>query len=523
MKKKTIGRLAAVSLAAMTAIPSVAIVASATALTNTTLVVNESNSSYVTGDVFKVAVTGSNGVATYKYYTTETAATTVAGDDSDAVTRVNVLDVSSTIYVLSTGEISLTSVSGATRYYTGTPSSSGTTTSTGSYSYTGAATNYAGSSVYYSIMTDKFYPNYYSAYRDTIAQGFTAYTSSSYIYPTLSYTNAGYTSSTKYFDYSNGRYYTVDTGDTVVIYGYNTSYDSTSTTSTSTYGRYLVNGRYYPTYAEALSAAGSSYSITTLATYSAPQTNYFSYTTGYYYATYAAALSASGNNTSNVRTFSYYSSDYYYDGYYYDGYYYGDPYYYYWLSKYGTSSSDSSSSSSSDTTTAAVGNRKGWTSVATYLGKLSSGSSVKVSMNTETTIPSSVTSAIKGKNVTVQFVLNNGTVFTINGKDISSAKDIDISTTYNTSNVPSKLVKAAYKKNDAVSTAQISINSDSFGAAADITVKFAAKRAGYTAKLYRYNSSKQTLSLVDSAKIQDTGKCTFGEVTKGGDFVIVIC
>jgi len=144
-------------------------------------------------------------------------------------------------------------------------------------------------------------------------------------------------------------------------------------------------------------------------------------------------------------------------------------------------------------------------------------------MNTETSIPSSVTSALKGKNVTAKFVLSNGVVFTINGKDISTTSSIDIDTAYNTNMVPTKLVKAAYKKNKAVSNAQITISGGSFGAEADVTVKFATKRAGCTAKLYRYNPSKETLSLVDTAKVQSNGKCTFGDVDKGGNFVIILC
>jgi hypothetical protein len=144
-------------------------------------------------------------------------------------------------------------------------------------------------------------------------------------------------------------------------------------------------------------------------------------------------------------------------------------------------------------------------------------------MNYETSIPSSVTSAIYGKNITVKFVLKNGVVFAINGKNLSTTASIDIDTTYNTNMVPTKLVKAAYKKNDAVSNAQITISGGSFGVEADVTVKFSTKRAGCTAKLYRYNSAKETLSLVDTAKVQSNGKCTFGDVDKGGNFVIILC
>lgn len=516
MKKKTIGRLAAVSLAAMTAASSLVITASAieTLSPGTKIYKVSITTSTQVGD------TTTTGTTDVKYYITKSAADSAVSSATGA-SRVNMetLDISAlgygvTVYT-NNSIITTTKTDGYTAYLTPTSGGSSTGTSTGSgAAYVRYPYQSTSNLTYYSSVRDRWYPNLASLYADG----------------GQSYTRTGvseFSSTNCYFDTRDGKYYNHDDTGRVLItyqsnendYYYNGYYDSTW----STYDVYRVNGRYYPTLSEAESAArAGGYTISKIRDYSAPQTNYFSYTTGYYYNTYAAALSASGNNSSNVRTFSYYSGNYY-DGYYYNGNYL-DPSSYYWWVMYGNGKKDDdSSSNTNDTTTAAIGNRKGWTSVAKYLGNLKSGSSVKVSMNTETTVPSSVTSAIKGKNVTVKFVLKNGTVFTINGKDISSAKDIDIATTYNTDNVPSKLVKAAYKKNKAVSTAQISIDSDSFGASADITVKFATKRAGYTAKLYRYNPSKQTLSLVDSAKIQDTGKCTFGEVTKGGDFVIVIC
>jgi len=328
-----------------------------------------------------------------------------------------------------------------------------------------------------------------------------------------------------YFDRDTGTYSSVPTGDYVQILGYSSNYDDYyyNHGDWATYDIYYVNGVYYPTLSSALSAAGNDYSKIRRHSdtgYTRPKTNYFSQTTGMYYTTYADALRASGNNASRVYSFNYYANDYYYGDMY--GYGYGDPYYYYWLNNQ-KNKDDDTTSSKNDSTTASIGNRKGWTAVAKYLGSLKNGSSVSVSMNYETSIPSSVTSAIYGKNITVKFVLKNGVVFAINGKNLSTTASIDIDTTYNTNMVPTKLVKAAYKKNDAVSNAQITISGGSFGVEADVTVKFSTKRAGCTAKLYRYNSAKETLSLVDTAKVQSNGKCTFGDVDKGGNFVIILC
>ena len=143
-------------------------------------------------------------------------------------------------------------------------------------------------------------------------------------------------------------------------------------------------------------------------------------------------------------------------------------------------------------------------------------------MNDETTVPASVLAAIKGRNVTVKFVLDNGATFTVNGKDVTSAKNVDIDVTYNTKSISKKLIQTAYSKNDAVSSAQLSIDAASLGFNSDLTVKFSSKRAGYKAKIYRYNASRNSLVLVDTATVGSNGKTTFDNITKGGEFVVVL-
>lgn len=510
MKKKTLGRVAAASLAAMTAVTAMSITASAD--------IGYDTNGRINGTVYQVTTTtgggtDANGVPIRPTTTTSYYISQSSIPQGSSYTTVNVTSAfgyGTSVYVKD-GIISTTNTAGATALTTTT---AGQSTNPGygySYQYASGTNNvYLGSN-------GKWYPNLSSLY--------SAGTSVLQTYPVPSGSTYGdileqakVTGSNVYFDQQSGNYTTTPSSTTVQILGYSSSYDDyyyNNHRDYDTYDVYRVNGVYYPTLSSALSAAGNDYSrITKVYDYSRPQTNYFSKTTGRYYSTYAEALRAS-RSSSDVYTFSYYSNDYYYG----NGYYYGDPYYYYWLDRQNNKNNDTTSN---DTTTASVGTRKGWTSVARYLGSVKNGSSVTVSMNNETSIPSSVTSAIKGRNVTVRFTLKNGVVFSINGNDVTTTSSIDIDTAYNTNMVPTKLVKAAYKKNDAVSSAQITISNGSFGAEADITVKFASKRAGCTAKLYRYNPSKETLSLVDTAKVQSNGKCTFGDVSQGGNFVITL-
>lgn len=515
MKKKNLGRIAAASLAAMTAVSAMSVTASAMV----------GNNGIASGSVYQVTITetGSNGVTstTTKYFSSSEladAAISALGQGANArksETTVNAAFGNGTvIYVAADGEITKTNTNG--QKYTTTGSSTNNPNYGYSYQYASSTNNvYLGTN-------GKWYPNLSSLY----SSGTSLSTSKRVDGNTYGEVKNSTPNGLVYFDRDTGTYSSVPIGDYVQILGYSSNYDNyyyDKPSNFDTYDVYKVGNTYYPTLSSALSAAANNYSlITKVYDYSRPQSNYFSKTTGKYYPTYADALKASGNSSYNVYTFSYYTNDNYYDYMYGYGYGYNDPYYYYWLDRQ-KEKDDDTTSSKNDSTTASVGNRKGWTAVAKYLGSLKNGSSVSVSMNYETSIPSSVTSAIYGKNITVKFVLKNGVVFAINGKDLSTTSSIDIDTTYNTDMIPTKLIKAAYKKNDAVSNAQITISGGSFGVDADVTVKFSTKRAGCTAKLYRYNSAKETLSLVDTAKVQSNGKCTFGDVDKGGNFVIILC
>ena len=349
--------------------------------------------------------------------------------------------------------------------------------------------------VYYDYIGFNYWPNLNSlrAY-----YGVTSIPSS--LYTIVSRTGSNSLSSgNRYFDYTNGNYYSSSNGNTVRM---NTTSNYYYTRESGVY-KNSKTGLYYLSYSAAYNADTSG----TITRYSDLNTTlpYFSMVTGGYYSSYVNALYASNNNSSRVITVN--------NGSTYD---YLDPYYYYYMN------GASLTRPTTDTSAVTIGNRSGWTNVASYARNAKSGASYNVSMNGETVVPSTVLSAIKGRNVTMNFTLKNGVVYSINGNDVSSAKDLDIDTTYNTKNIPSKLVSKAKSVNDGVSTSQLSIDGGSFGSSADVTVKFATKRAGCTARLYRYNADRNTLSLVSKSSVGSNGKCTFGDVTKGGDYVIVL-
>ncbi|MCH5348789.1 MAG: hypothetical protein J1E40_05650 [Oscillospiraceae bacterium] len=478
MKKKILGKIAAVSLAGLTAIPALSIVSSA--------LTYDADKGTVSGTVWTKTETVYNPDGTVAsthttYFDNKADADNYKGENGGGLSATGSMDVTSwvgaggTVYKNDDGTLSKDKTSGAA--YTATSSGN---TSTDSSTTAPSSSSYTSYYHWYSSVTGK----YYSSRADAI---------------------------------------TASGGNSSAVHDA-TPTNSSSSNSYSSYYHYYstVTKRYYPTWDAAVAASGGdstkAYDATTYNT--SGYYPYFSTVTGRYYATKAEALAASGGDSSKVV----YVGNGYYNGYYYGyyGYYGYDPVSYYYYTYLKNDSSSSSSSSSKDTSTVTINGKTGWTSVTSAIKSASSGKTLTVNMKNEITIPASVMSALKGKNVNIDFRLSNGVVFTINGGDISSAKDINIATTYNTNRIPSQLVKKAYKKHNAVSSAQLSVNNNTFGAYAGITVKFSSNRSGRTARLYRYNSDKNTLSLVSSARVQNSGQCTFDSVTKGGDFVIVL-
>lgn len=408
---------------------------------------------------------------------------------------------------------------------------------------------------YYSSVTGKYYTSFLDALNasngDPNLVTFIEHTSAGYYYS--SYTNRYYYTYAEALAASNG------------IASY-VSFVSSIKVTSSLYYSEVTNG-YYTTYSAALRASMNSASkVREVKEITSPM--YYSYVTDAYYTTYAYALEASNGEPTKVTYVGYnilgyvnlpgadvYGYRYYYNGkfytslsaaqaaggiavgvdialvpyysnyYYYNGIYgyygYADGYLAYLKNLFNKNTV--TSEKATDGVPHLYGNTKkaGWALIEKYIGYLSKGDTLKIDMNGATEIDRDILKAIDGKNVNLQFVLDNGAVWTINGRDVSKATDLNILTEYNIDYIPSGLVKLA--KKDCVASAQIGISSsfDDLGVEASVTVKFAKKRAGCTAVVYRYNKERNSLQCVDKAKVLSNGKCTF-EVEDGGAYIIVL-
>jgi len=468
------------------------------------------NNYYTTGTGYYCSLTG-------KYYATYADALSAAGGQAKYVTYVGNYAVNNRYYSSRTGLY----------YNTYSEALAASNGDASKVSYMGGDYWYGwnGYGRYYSSYTGKYYDSYADAV--SASRGNSSY---------VSYVGGYYNNYSGYF-YSSytGKYYssysaalTASNGNASYVTAVGNLYNSNSTIVNGSIYKYYYNGVAYPTLQAAKDAGGT----VGVDIYYSPygktdSTGYYYYYNGTYYGTLEAAKRAGGTALGDDITYvpyNYYGNAYtnYYG--YYNNYGYIDPYYALRDQlKNNQSSTSTSSKTAEDGEPYIYGkkNKAGWSTIIKYINAASKGDNIKVDMNGANTISKDVLAALDGKNVSVTFVLDNGVKWTVNGKNVDSAQDMIIYTQYNIDFIPAALVNKASK--DAVSKAQIGIsnNYDSFGSEASVTVKFASKRSGCTAVVYRYDPDANSLKGIAKAKVQSDGSCTFS-VTAGGPYLIVL-
>ncbi|MBQ8781907.1 MAG: hypothetical protein IJZ72_09575 [Oscillospiraceae bacterium] len=200
-----------------------------------------------------------------------------------------------------------------------------------------------------------------------------------------------------------------------------------------------------------------------------------------------------------------------------------DPYYYYYLlSQNGGYTSTTTKVDPDAPTIYGSSKRSGWTKILTAV-KATKNGTVTIDMNAATTIPSDVIKAAAANNVTIKAVNANGSIFTVNGSDVSYATAINTTVQYNVKVVSDSLKNKAIKVNKgAVSTTQVVISEDGdLGADATVTVKLSAKRAGYTVKAYRVSSDGKKLTCEAKGTVKSNGSVNLN-LDNGGKYVLVV-
>ena len=344
----------------------------------------------------------------------------------------------------------------------------------------------------------------------------------------------GYTYRMSDCTYANGRYYAPSSA--TPTYGYNNRYGYYYNNSNYVY----YNGYYYLKNECSYDSKTGTYTPTPGAT-----KYYDYYTNGYYngyyygyiynYQEYDTFVVVNGTRY-NKSDCTYYNGKYYPYGYtasngYGYGYYYNGNYYnsyYAYLNaiyNYNGIIYNSTSSSVSKTDPFIYGNekKKGWSTVINTILNAKINSDIKIDMNETYSLTKKFMSAAATKNVNITLVMPNGAVWEFNGKDIDKdyVSNVNLAVKYNTNKIPASLKSQASK--GASSYSEITIGQDSayLGFEGTVSIKFNKSNAFANAKLYRYDSSRNVLVLVDETIIGSDGTASF-DVVNSGTYAIVI-
>ncbi|MBP0959891.1 MAG: leucine-rich repeat domain-containing protein, partial [Oscillospiraceae bacterium] len=150
-----------------------------------------------------------------------------------------------------------------------------------------------------------------------------------------------------------------------------------------------------------------------------------------------------------------------------------------------SSSGDGSSSSSKESPNIEGKNgKKGWSAILDVIEDTKEGEKVVIDMNDATELPKNIFKEIKGKDITIVLNMDNGFIWTINGKDVENPKTIDMGVKKGT-RIPVKVINEVTGESKYIEIT-LSHNGD-FGFKAVLTVDMGKNNKGNFANLYYYN------------------------------------
>ncbi len=160
--------------------------------------------------------------------------------------------------------------------------------------------------------------------------------------------------------------------------------------------------------------------------------------------------------------------------------------------------------------------------LAGQISSAADGATISVNISaSEEVIPASVLEALKGKNVTLEFHLENGVIWRVNGTKITEAKEIDLGVTLNTANIPEAVLKTI--TDDGISyEMQFSLDFEGdLGGTFELSIPVGSKGAGLYGNLYYYNPAKGALEYMQTDTVAESGMVTYS-FTHASDYVIAV-
>ena len=169
-----------------------------------------------------------------------------------------------------------------------------------------------------------------------------------------------------------------------------------------------------------------------------------------------------------------------------------------------------------------AGTSDGWEDIVDELADAEDGDTITIDMNGETEVPGEIFEEVADKDVTVEFELEDGISWTVNGQDIPTAtdfSDLDLGVDMDTSGISVDVINTVTGE---LGSVQITLAHDGqFGFALTLTAPLGKENKGLWANLYHYDEAGETLNYETSAKIDEDGNTAL-RMTHASQYAIVI-
>ena len=143
-------------------------------------------------------------------------------------------------------------------------------------------------------------------------------------------------------------------------------------------------------------------------------------------------------------------------------------------------------------------------------------------MGDETEVPGEIFEEAAGKDVTVEFELEDGVSWTVNGQDIptdTGLSDLDLGVSMDSRGIPVNVFNAITGE---YSTVQFTLSHDGpFGFTLTLAAPLGRDNAGYWANLYYYNEKGRELEFRQAARIGRDGRAEF-RMDHASQYAVVI-
>ena len=169
-----------------------------------------------------------------------------------------------------------------------------------------------------------------------------------------------------------------------------------------------------------------------------------------------------------------------------------------------------------------TGTSDGWEDIREEIADADKGDTITIDMGDETEVPGEIFEEVAGKDVTVEFELEDGISWAVNGQDVPEDirfADLDLGVDLGTSGISVDVINTVTGE---LGSVQITLAHDGeFGFALTLTAPLGRENAGYWANLYHYDEAGETLNFETGAQVASDGTASL-RMTHASQYAIVI-